>query len=389
MAPAAKAPAKAAKTPVAKVSTKVKAKPKGLQLSTAQWKAYNKAYSATSSAKYQAIALRAATNRFRQYRLQSAYSTFAKANIATHNAQAAAIAAFATKMSYQQSRLAHQNAALEARIELDMYKHANLAGRAQFIQSGVKAYAHKAVMRTVDTTQARSYEEAIFAAAARAAKSAKASVSTRTTKSVRTPISAQVKAQIKAQSQAAGLRAAEAISTPAQPKARQAKTQSKAVANTKKSAKQSAQSVKAPVKKAKSRTAPRQGARSRTFDGNGHWILGLNDFEGTCIMTAVANALYHQTKWWLPDEDIAYWTGAAGPGPTIGGVLRMLYERQPWPQVELAEPVAGATHGEGPCIIGFGDHAAYAFKDKMVSYAELVPVTEDVEEAWSCTFTTR
>src|ERR1700684_1347343 len=134
----------------AKVTTKAQAAPKGLQLSTAQWKAYNKAYSASSKSAYQKLALTAAATRFRKYRLQSAYATIAKANIATANARTAAIAAFAARMSWRQSQLAHQNSALRSRIETDMYHHAQIAGRMQYIQGGQNAYAAKAIARTVD-----------------------------------------------------------------------------------------------------------------------------------------------------------------------------------------------------------------------------------------------
>src|ERR1700722_4984505 len=99
MAAKAKAPVKAKKAPVAKAVAKTKAKPKGLVLSSAQWKAYNKAYNATASAAAQRVALSKAAQRFRKYRLQAAYSTIKAANVATHNAQTAAIAAFAAKMS--------------------------------------------------------------------------------------------------------------------------------------------------------------------------------------------------------------------------------------------------------------------------------------------------
>ena len=58
----------AKKAPVAKTATKASAKPKGLQLSAAQWKAYNKAYSASTSAQ----AFKASVGRFRKYRLQAA-----------------------------------------------------------------------------------------------------------------------------------------------------------------------------------------------------------------------------------------------------------------------------------------------------------------------------
>jgi hypothetical protein len=337
MAPQSKV---AAKSKVKAAATKNKAAPKGLQLSAAQWKAYNKAYNATATAAANKIALTAAANRFRKYRLQSAYATIKQAAIGKHNAQVAAIAAFAAKRSFQQSKLAHQNKALLDRVEQDSFNHANLAGRLQYVQGGEKAYAHKAVMRTVDTKQAVAYEKSVIAKAAKVAKA----VAKTTSGKGKTKIGAAINAQ----AAAAGLKAASKV-----------------------------------------RTAPYLGVhRGTSFNGNGHWILGLNDFEGTCIMTAVANALHHQTGWWLPDEDIAYWTGRTGKSPTIGGVLRLLYELQPWPQVRLLKPTVllPSLASQGGSIIGFGDHAAYAFGSKMVSYAELLPRPKDVEEAWTCEF---
>jgi hypothetical protein len=383
----AKAPVKAAKKPAAKAVTKTKAKPKGLVLSSAQWKAYNKAYNAVASAAAQRVALAKAAQRFRKYRLQSAYSTIKASNVVTHNARTAAIAAFAAKMSWQQAKHANQNKALNARIELDAYNHANMAGRLQFAQAGVKAYAHAAVMRTVDTQQALSYERKIFAAAARAAKSGKKSVVKKSTK--RTAIGAAINAQ----ASAAGLKAAKAVKGTSKVASAKAKTAT-AKAPVKKAT--GSQSAKAPAAKAKARTAPYLGImRTVTFDGNGYWHHGRNEFEGTCIMTAVANALHHQTKWRLPDEDIAYWTGRAGPEPTIGGVLDMLWSEQPWPQVHLTSAYQVYTYTDRT-IVGYrvesGDHAAYSPEiGKVVSWGEVLdaPLLSEIEEIWTCEFRER
>lgn len=409
VAPAAKAPVKGKKTPAAKQKTKTKAKAVGLVYSSAQWKAYNKAYSASSSAAYQQLALSRATNRFRKYRLQAANATIAKAAVATHNAQAAAIAAYAAKQSWRQAKLANQNSALNARIEQDMFKHAQIAGVMQFIQGGQKAYAHRAVMRTVDTTQARSYEKAVFAAAARTAKRAKKTVSGKSKKlpNIKRPITPAQRKAIAAAAAAAGV----AARGPGQPRAkvkaaRKAARKAKGKAKGKPSARQSvantqaarkgqqkkaAQSAKAPVKKPKGRTAPYQVLffPPVLFDGTSNeWGIGLNDLEGTCIMAAVANALWHQTRWRLPDQDIAYWTGRAtdeNGEVTIAGVLHMLHCLQPWPEVKLLDSWS-ISRDSVHRIIGFGEHAAYAFGNQMVSYGRLVPVAADPEESWTCEF---
>lgn len=395
MAAKAKAPVKAKKAAVTPVKSKAKAKPKGLILSAAQWKAYNKAYTATARAASSSLALSRAANRFRKYRLGSAYATMKQAQVATGKAQTSAIAAFAARQSLRQGRLASQNAALVARLGKDAERHTTLAGRAQFAQSGVKAYAHKAVMRTLDTAQARSYEKAIFAAAARAAKAGKKSVGPPKKRGRPTKASAAINAQ----ASAAGLKAALAVKgggKSAKAKSAKGAKQKNAKAIKKATAKGSAQSAKAPIKKAKSRTAPIKSKMHPSYLG-GYWILGLNDLQGTCIMTAVANALWHQTGWRLPDEDIAYWTGRQGPRPTIAGILNMLYVAQPWPEVEVLWPIA-LVPGYGkdctmPRIIGFrnqhGNHCAYAFENQMVSYGESGPAAMNLEEVWAVEFQAR
>jgi hypothetical protein len=386
---------KAAKKPVAAVKTKVKAQPKGLVYSKAQWAKYNKAYAVTA----RRLALAFAAQAFRKYRLQSAYATVQRANVATRNAQAAAIAAYATKQSWRQAKLAHpQNNALNARIELDAYNHANLAGRLQFAQGGERAYAHKAVMRTVDTAQATSYEQAIFAAAARVAKKAKKSVSKKGKQTAASKAVAKAANAAGAEARGKGTPLSSKASAAKAKAKRTAKAHAKATVAKKRAARKashakSAQSKKAPVTKAKARTAPYQGfIPMRLFDGESNeWGIGLNDFEGTCIMAAVANALWHQTGWRLPDEDIAYWTGRAGPHPDIGGVLNMLWTLQPWPQVKLLQPIPLVPSYEAYCerLIGFGDHAAYAFQGKMVSYGRLQPVAENADEVCTLEFHTR
>lgn len=389
MAAKAKAPVKAKKKPVAKVANKAKAKPKGLVLTSAQWAAYNKAFNASAKATATRLALAAATSRFRKYRLGSAYATMKQAQIATGKAQTAAIAAFAAKESWRQSRLAKQNLALRNRVEQNMFNHATIAGRLQFAQAGVKAYADRAIMRTVDTKQAMAYEEKVFAAIARTAKKGKKST---VKKGKRT--SAVLSAAIKKQAAAAGLKAARSVK-PTKASAKRGRpvgsTKGSAKASkaaVKKPAAKGSASAKAPVKAAKSRTALMPVIfRPRVFGGGDQWIHGNNEFAGTCIMTAVANAILHQCDLWLLDQDIAYWTGRAGPHPTIGGVLDMLRELQPWPEVTLLPPRPFSEF----MIIGYevetGDHAAFTFGDQMVSWGELVPYPDEVEEVWSCEFT--
>lgn len=126
---AAKAPAPKTKA----VATKAKAAPRGLQLTTAQRAAYNKAYYATATRLRNKLALASAAQGLRKGRLQAVASLSKKYAIARGAAQRAAIASNATRMSYRQSRLAHQNSALQARIEHNMAHHAALSGRLQYV----------------------------------------------------------------------------------------------------------------------------------------------------------------------------------------------------------------------------------------------------------------
>lgn len=343
---------------------------KGLQLTTAQQAAYNKAYSAAATAARTRLALASAAQGFRKYRLQAANATVAKANIARGAAQTAAIAAYAARRSYVQSRLAHQNTALLNRIELDMYNHANLAGRLQYIQAGEKAYAHSAVMRTVDTAQAVSYEAKIFASVAKTAtKAAKSTL----------PLKAGPNSKaIAAAANAAGLKAAKAV-----PK-----------------------NAVAPAV-AKTRTAPlvtgwaayaqaMYGGQTRMAvpQTERKWIGD----EGTanCIIAAVANHLLYTKSLLVDDQQVKQLTEDCGPKPTIESVLWQVYLTG-WPfngRVRLhnyREVEHPAAEGDG-LVIGYeitrddgtkGDHCALSlYKGEVISWGSVNDRESLVEEAW-------
>jgi hypothetical protein len=345
---AAKAPAPT----VFKVTTKAKATPKGLVLSTAQWKAYNAAYNAAASAARTKIAFQAASNRFRAYRLASAYASMKTAAASRGAAQAAAIAAHAARMSWVQSRLGHQNASLQARIENQMYTHANIAGRLQYVQAGERAYAHLAVMRTVDVTQANSHESGVFAAINKTAK--KASRSTLNT-GKKTQISRAQSAAIAKAGNTAGLAAA-----------------------------------------AKVRTAARRGS----FIGvrrPGQW-LG-NEEEPLCVAFAIANHLLYsksERDLKLTPDDVAELAEAAGPEPTIEEALWQAHLTA-WPRdrnVRLAhytQAVDPFAFTHLPLVIGyptmFGDHCALSLPSgQVVSWGSIMKLKYPVEEAWELTW---
>ncbi len=345
--------AKAAAPTVSKVTTKAKATPKGLVLSTAQWKAYNAAYNAAASAARTRIAFQAASNRFRAYRLAAAYASMKTAAASRGAAQAAAIAAHAARMSWVQSRLGHQNAALQARIENQMYTHANIAGRLQYVQAGERAYAHLAVMRTVDVAQANSYESGVFAAINKTAK--KASKSTLNT-GKKTQVSRAQSAAIAKAGNTAGLAAA-----------------------------------------AKVRTAARGAAGRHRARTRPEW-LG-NETEARCVVFAVANHLMCARGVKAGDRDIDDLAEMIGPEPTIeyalwrtwmaawpagAGVRLAGYRRVPDDMVRRVLPLRHLVVGYETV---FGDHAALSRPDgRVVSWGATELLRANVEEAWELTW---
>jgi hypothetical protein len=355
---AAKAPSKGAKTTVSKVTTKANATPKGLVLSAAQWKAYNAAYSAAASAARTKIALLAAANRFRAYRLGAAYATQKRAAAARGAAQTAAIAANATRMSWVQSKLGHQNAALRNRIEAGMYTHANIAGRLQYTQAGEQAYARQAVMRTVDQAQAYAYERSVFN---RISKTAKKAVRSTVSTGKKTTLSKAQSAAIAKAGNTAGLAAA-----------------------------------------AKVRTAPRRRGTMNIaeIEFDREWIG--NETEPHCVAYAIANHLLYDrgtTGIRLHPADVAELAELAGPEPTIEEALWRAYMAA-WPagrQVRLADykrvedDKLRTARILGPLVIGygtmFGDHCALSLPaGGVVSWGEIGPLKADIEEAWELTW---
>lgn len=396
MAPKAKAPVLIHKAPVAK------AKPKGLQLSAAQWKAYNAAYNAYANAAYKNLAaqyrqqaLSAAALNIRKSRLQAAATMRAKAAAAHRVARTAAIAAFAVRMSLQQAKNAHQNQALTHRVYNDFSRHMQALGRAQYVYKGEKAFTHTAVMRTVTSAQAMTLAQAQFNKAIKTAK--KAVTSTRTS-----PAASSQSAAIAAGARAAGLAAAAAVPASQKFSAVQARAKAKAHATAHATASRTAKATIAKNKalrkagKAKvtpaPRTAPRPAGWMPPFLAE-HY----GDPDGfDCVAAAIAAHRVITTGHDLPIADYERLIADLGPAPSIEKaldlVLGMDWDGPRLTRFGLREPETGTR-----LIAGFptatGDHAAVLLSDSLViSWGEVLLLESvvlpgaGIEESWELTW---
>jgi hypothetical protein len=427
VAPASK---KAAAT---KKTTKVKAKPKGLQLSAAQFRAYNKAFSATAQKLSRAATIRAFATGLRKYRLQAANSTIRKYAIARGNAQAAAVASHAASMSLKQSVIAHQNIALQQRIGQDAFRHSTLLGRMQFAQAGVKAYAHAAVMRTVTQAQAVSIESKFLN---KVVKNAKRNAN-KSRKAAGTPLSKSIAKAANAAGLAAAKKTPKGKAAPSgrgrgRPKGstKGASSQAAKAANIKTNQKAAASSAKAPAKTAKSRTSPRvtgeayvsvnaisqatahpaaayaaamytgySGENPKVTTGSRQDWVG-NEFTPNCIVTAIANHLLYIKSVRVTKKEVEELTELAGDEPTIESVLWEVW-RTGWPgrAVHLGtyreiEDSGGYLEAEN-LVIGFEvrtddgwqDHCALSrANNTVVSWGTEMDRESLVEEAWELTW---
>lgn len=404
------------KAAVTKKATVVKAKPKGIQLSAAQWKAYNKSYTSSMSAQ----ALTSASNRFRKYRLKAAIATQASYARLNRSVQAAAVAAYATRRSYIQSVDGHQNAALRSRIEIDMYNHQNALGRLQYAQGGEKKYVARAVARTVDDAQARAHEETVIAAAARIRKAALKSVSAK-----KKPVYKKSKnSKVNAIANAAGMKAAAAVKGSGQggsakagsakagsakaPTAKAKAATQKASATAKASAHATAsKSAKAAVAKPKGRTAAagKPGYKNDGFlkyDTYNTW-LGKPDTP-ICVPVAIANHMLYTTGLRMTEAFLGRFAFHCGHNPTIEQALQALKsltrnnvdsfmfwyspvkDAAKYELCEYAKVPARYAHSQG-LVVGYeseyGPHAALSLGNgTVVSWGQEIPNDADIEEAW-------
>jgi len=398
-----KAAKKTAHGKAGRQSTKVKSKAKGLHLSSAQWKAYTKAYNSVSSRMYAKATLVRAAKRFRSYRLQAAHGQQAQLRRINASTQKAAVAAYATKQSYRQSVSGHQNAALRRRVYNDMYKHYNDLGRFQFAQAGQKKWAHRAVMRTVDTSQAVSHEQKLRAAAARAAlKAARQHKKPKPYKKGKygPPLPKSVTSNIKATAQAAALKAAKA--TPAGTSSKANKVTKKSargrgrpkgstVANgaakkgqgAQKKAQQKAQkaaltkasaSAKAPVAAHKTRAAAAPFCGTRWLDSK----------EPACVAVAVSNQIRHQTGIELTIAQLDTIIAVTGNDVSIGVALSLL--EQHFTEGNLRLTGFGPSDSRNGTIVGYdsryGSHAALSLNKWSVASWGSRRFRLSVEESW-------
>ncbi len=365
MAPKPKAKSKAKQPP------KQKAAPKGLQLSGAQWKAYNAAYNSAASAGFKTLALQqrrqafqAAVNSLIGARLQAAHKLQAVTAKQHAVARAAAIAQFAVAQSYRQSKLAHQNAALQQRIFADYERHIQLTARAQYAYKGEKAFTHTAVLRTLTVEQATEAMTAAWAKAAKAAKKASAST-------VNQPASAAFRLAeqtVLGNARTAGLAAAAKVPKPPAPKVSRAP-----------------------------RTAP---SPSGVFPA---WTQGKwhgNPEGRDCIAAAVANSLHFSQGLYITDswyDALADVIGYARPS-LYHGLLRVMHRDASPVQLETFKTVDPVNAAPGH-VIGFDTtdgiaHAALLLAGGLIaSWSDTYFLADvaggEIDEAWELTWVQR
>lgn len=375
-------------------ATSAQSKPGGLQLSAAQRKAYNTAYSASYkqgeaalTAQYKAAsraraaaavarnqaqqiafrraAISVAAQSLRRARLSAAASMQKTAAASHARARTAAIAAYAVSQSLRQAKLAHQNAALKQRVYADFERHMTILGRAQYVAGGEKVFAHEAVMRTLTTAEALGIQQIAFARAAKTAKKAAA----RTPAAFnRTTASPAVKAANQLQSKAA-------------------QTRIKATARAAGLA--AAQSVK-PVAKAP-RTAPKP-ARLHPLG----YLRGFGSPDGEdCLPASVANHLLTNMGVRLSAREYAELVHKLAGIGEIRDALEFLGRSPPWNDgAPLLTGYALVPFNPARVlVIGYdsqeGRHAAVsAGNGNVASWGEVLPLAETlaedavVEEAW-------
>lgn len=364
MAPKPKARSKAPAKPVQKAA------PKGLQLSAAQWKAYNAAYNAAASAGFKTLALQqrrqafqTAVNTLVSSRLQAA-NKLAKITAAQHTiARRAAIAAFAVGQTARQSRLSHQNNALQQRIFADYERHLQLASRAQYAYKGEKAFTHQAVLNTLTIAQATSAITASWARAEKAARKASASTSSQPSSAA----SQLATATILSNARNAGLNAAAKVPKP-----------------------------KAGTAPRTSRTARKPAslpAPKRLYGWRG------NPVGKDCVAAAVANSLTWALAYHVDDPLYLSISQVCGRAPSLyHATLRLMYRLDAPVHLESFKLVDPDNVRPG-CVVGFRTtegrpHAALLLAGGTVAtWGEQVQLEEvaggNIDEAYELTWVRR
>ena len=396
-----------------KVASKVRGRPKGLQLTTAQAAAYNKAFNATAQRLANAARIRAFATGLRKYRLQAANSTVRQYNVYRANAQAAAVAAHAASMSLRQSKLAHQNAALVQRIGADAFRHTTLLGRAQFAQAGVKAYAHAAVMHTITQKQAVAIETKFLN---KVVKTAKKAAGRKRGRPKGTPLSKAIaRAATRAGQQAAakvpGTRgrpkgSGKGGATTAKAKAQNIKTNQAAAASSKKAAPKAAKTRTAPVNWAMAAAAHAQAMYSGHAAVNSppsqkslldiEWVG--DEITPNCVIVAIANHLLWAKQVRVDDNDLKELAMEVPEEPTIEEVLWHCWKTG-WPAshrgrlVDYRE-ITDDLEREGVVVgydamtdDGWQPHCALSRpRSRVVSWGKERDRESLVEEAWELTW---
>lgn len=424
---------KATKAKVSTKKTKAKSKPTGLHRTAAQWKAYQKAYTAA----YQNTRLNNAARAMRANRLLAANKSIQQYSSARRKAQAASVASFAATMTSDQAGDASQNAALRNRVNDNLRQHLSVLNKAQYAEASTRQYMQQAVQRTQTGAEARTYEEKAFHAATRISK-----ISYRLAPSA---IAASVKASAQAQSTtdsgrtapgaktsttaARGRTSIHATSVHQSGKAnRSARTGQKSqAAVAKSSARQhqsSAKSVKAPVATFKARTAPKP-----VYTGEAPWASVIfqspmrpvtprvcfdemfpvpllneftgwysNEYEPTCILSALANHLLLTTGFHLYQHEMKMlysgirYMRSERLLPRGADILTALMAAKQWGfsdrlglkgfwPARICDPITPGM------IVGFeaetGPHAALLVPGhRVISWGEEMPLTASIEEAW-------
>jgi hypothetical protein len=417
-------------------ASKAKSKATGLQATHAQWKAYQKAYTAA----YQNARLNSAARAMRARRLQSANKAIQQYTSARNRAAAASVAAYAAQRSANQAGDASQNSALRARVNANLRTHLTVLARAQYKQASEQSYMQQSIQRTQTAASARSYEEKAFKASTR--------ISRISYKPAASAIAAAVRANAQARSAgsfrspgaktsttaARGRTSIHATSVHQSGKSnRSARTSQRSQSGVAKSAarahQSSAKSVKAPTKTYAARTAPKplhpydlwapsviseapmrpirmyQYSNVHPLSAD-YGIPVLNEFTGwysnedepVCILAALANHLLLTTGFHLYQHEMKQLNSAiryqrrARLLPHGQDILTAVMAAKSWPfsdrlRLKDAWPARMYEDITPGMVIGYeaetGPHAALLIPGhKVISWGEEYPLTAPIEEAW-------
>lgn len=383
--------------------TAQKAHPVGLHATAAQWKAYQKAYTAA----YQNIRINNAARALRSRRVQNANRAVQAAGAARHQAQAASVAAFAV----QQSARGAQGTAISARVNEDLRQHLAVLSRAQYAEASSRTYMQQAVQQTMTAGAAHTYEEKAFKASTRIAKTAysnskgaraksgkkrgrplkllggSSNASTNQNRNVDSPLKTSTTASrgrssIHATSAHQSAKSNRATSKGNRTQAAQAKSSRNAH-------KSSAKSKKAAVKGAKGRAAMLPFTILK--DPASPWTG--DEASPTCVIDAIANSCLLMTGIRLNEEERTRLGErerlTCYESPSILVTLKTAKQFGFSSRVELKDYWVSPSHLSGVPgnVVGYetewGPHAALMLPGYQVaSWGVEIPLTSPIDEAW-------